>query len=366
MTRFAHKPRFRTAAPASAAWSVALVTTACLAALVVLAAVAAAPAAAGAYVNPAPAEIRAKLNAAAVERLIPPKILYGIAFQESTWRQFDANGDPLIGSDGRGIGIMQVTTIPAGVDAERLKTEIDYNIAVGADILVEKWGYAPSVFPVIGDGDPRCYENWFFAVWAYNGWTRDNVYPYRVWEHIADGRGLWTGLAVTPVPGTWLVNGFPVAPVATPQPQHWWSPTPLPKPVLSAPRAQKRVAAGDRFTVSGTLAPQASRRRALRRAASLALERLELGAPPHGAHDQPRRRRRHPLGRHLRARQDRPLEARRRGARRRRPRRRDLRGGLRHRRPLRARSSVPGGDRGPARQHQADFRRPGRHPGTGT
>jgi hypothetical protein len=256
LTHLAHKPRFRMAASASAAWSVALVTTACLAALVVLAAVAAAPAAAGAYVNPAPAEIRAKLNAAAVERLIPPKILYGIAFQESTWRQFDANGDPLIGSDGRGIGIMQVTTIPAGVDVERLRTEIDYNIAVGADILIEKWGYAPSVFPVIGDGDPRSYENWFFAVWAYNGWTRDNVYPYRVWEHIADGRGLWTGLAVTPVPGAWLVNGFPVAPVATPQPQHWWSPTPLPKPVLSTPRAQKRVAAGDRFTVSGTLAPE--------------------------------------------------------------------------------------------------------------
>ena len=142
-------------------------------------------------------------------RLIPPKILYAIAFQESTWRQFDAKGDPLIGSDGRGIGIMQVTTVPAGVDVERLKTDIDYNIAVGADILVEKWGYAPSVFPLIGDGDPRCYENWFFAVWAYNGWTRGNVYPYRVWGHIADGRGLWTGLAVTPVPTAWLVAASP-------------------------------------------------------------------------------------------------------------------------------------------------------------
>ena len=95
---------------------------------------------------------------------------------------------------------MQVTTIPDGVDVERLKTDIDYNIAVGADILVTKWGYAPSVFPVIGDGDPRCYENWFFAVWAYNGWKRDNPYPYTIWDHIKDGRGLWTGLAVTPVP----------------------------------------------------------------------------------------------------------------------------------------------------------------------
>ena len=210
---------------------------------------------AGSYVNPPPAEIRAKLSAAAVARTIPPKILYGIAYQESRWQQFDVNGYPLISEDG-GIGIMQVTTIPAGVDVDRLKTDIDYNISVGADILVAKWGYAPSVFPVIGEGDPRCYEDWFFAVWAYNGWTAGNQYAYSIWTHIADGRGLWTGLAVNPVPQAWLVSGFPVAPVATPQPAHWWSPTPLPKPVLSAPRAQKRVAAGLRRTVSGTLSPQ--------------------------------------------------------------------------------------------------------------
>ena len=238
--------------------SAALLALNGLAAFAVLAAGAAAPAAAGPYVNPSPAEIRAKLNAAAVARLIPPKILYGIAFQESTWQQFDADGDPLIGIDGKGIGIMQVTTIPLGVDVERLKTDIDYNIAVGADILVAKWGYAPSVFPVIGAGDPRCYENWFFAVWAYNGWISGNPYPYKVWGHIADGRGLWTGQAVTPVPQQWLVGGFPPAglPVATPQPEHWWSPTPLPKPTLSVPRVQKRVGVGDRFSVSGTLSPR--------------------------------------------------------------------------------------------------------------
>ena len=111
---------------------------------------------------------------------------------------------------------------------------------------------------MIGDGDPRCYEDWFFAVWAYNGLKADNPYPYQIWEHIKDGRGLWTGLAVTPVPAAWLVNGLPpkMGPVATPQPEHWWSPTPLPKPVLSAPRAQKRVAVGARFTVSGTLSPR--------------------------------------------------------------------------------------------------------------
>lgn len=222
-----------------------------------LAVIAAAPASAGPYVNPAPAEIRAKLHAAAVARSIPPKILYGIAFQESTWRQFDADGDPLIGFDGKGIGIMQVTTVPAGVDVERLKTDLDYNIAVGADILVAKWGYAPTVFPFIGDGDPRCYENWFFAVWAYNGWVAGNAYPYRIWTHIATGpEGWWTGLAVTSVPRASLVKGFPVAPVTTPVPAHYWSPTPLPKPTLGAPRVQKRVAVGERFTVSGTLSPR--------------------------------------------------------------------------------------------------------------
>ena len=153
---------------------------------------------------------------------------------------------------------MQVTTIPAGVDVDRLRTDIDYNIEVGTGILVTKWGYAPTVFPVMGAGDPRCYESWFFAVWAYNGLTADNSYPYTVWGHIADGRGLWTGVAVTPVPKAWLVDGLPprVAGIAAPQPEHWWSPAPLPKPVLSAPRAQKRVGAGDRFTVSGTLSPR--------------------------------------------------------------------------------------------------------------
>jgi hypothetical protein len=228
-----------------------------LVALAGLSAAAPAPASAGPYVNPSPADIRAELSAAAVARGIPPRILYGIAYQESTWRQFDTGGDPLISAD-NGIGIMQVTTVPAGVDVARLKTDIDYNIGVGADILVTKWGYAPSVFAVIGDGNPRCYEDWFFAVWAYNGLKADNPYPYRIWDHVKDGRGLWTGLALTPVPSAWLVDGLPpkTGPIATPQPEHWWSPTPFPKPVLSAPRAQKRVAVGARFTVSGTLSPK--------------------------------------------------------------------------------------------------------------
>ena len=210
-------------------------------------------ASASASTNPSTAEIGAKLQDAAAARGIPPEILYAIAFQESAWRQFDANGDPLIGFDGLGIGIMQVTSYVAyDLDVERLKADIDYNIASGADILLEKRTWTP----VIGDGDTRCYETWFYAAWAYNGWTADNPYPYQVWRHVADGpEGWWTGVPVTAVPKASLVNGLGVT-TPTPQPAHYWSPTPLPKPTLSAPRAPARVKAGVRFTVSGTLAPR--------------------------------------------------------------------------------------------------------------
>jgi hypothetical protein len=205
--------------------------------------------AAAAIANPSPPEIRAKLHDAAVTYGIPPKILYGIAYQESTWRQFDANGDPLVSRDG-GIGLMQVTSY-GNYDVERLKTDIDYNITAGAEILGVKW----QVTPVIGDGSKRCYENWFYAVWAYNGWVANNPYPYKVWGHVAAGpSGWWTGLAVTPVPPSSLVNGFGVR-IPTPLPAHFWSPTPLPKPTLTAPRAPSVVAAGARFAVSGTLSP---------------------------------------------------------------------------------------------------------------
>jgi hypothetical protein len=223
-----------------------------LGAALVVSASFAGPASAG--TDPSAEQIRAKLNAAAVARDIPPKILYAIAFQESGWRQFDAAGKPLMSADG-GIGIMQVTSY-GDYDVSRLKTDVDYNIAAGADILLEKWGYAPSVVPVIGEGSRFCYEDWFYAVWAYNGWVAYNQYPYKVWGLIAAGAGgLWTGVPVTPVPASALVNGFGVT-VPTPQPAHYWSPAPLPVPQLGAPVAPARVRAGVRFTVTGTLSPQ--------------------------------------------------------------------------------------------------------------
>jgi hypothetical protein len=49
-----------------------------------------------------------------------------------------------------------------------------YNIARGAAILADKWNSAPEHRPIAGTdtgGDPSIIENWYFAVWSYNGFT---------------------------------------------------------------------------------------------------------------------------------------------------------------------------------------------------
>jgi len=180
--------------------------------------------------NPSNEAIQTMLYNAAVARGIPPEILYGIAWQESGWRQFNSNGDPLMSADGYGsIGIMQVTPSSCGgCNVDSLKWDINYNINAGADILIGKWSWTPS----IGDDDMNCYENWFYAVWAYNGWVANNSYPYTVWSHIASGAyGRWAGVPVTAVPHEWLPGGIGVQ-IPTPQPAHYFS-TPDNKPYKS-------------------------------------------------------------------------------------------------------------------------------------
>jgi hypothetical protein len=49
-----------------------------------------------------------------------------------------------------------------------------FDIARGAAILVNKWNAAPSFRPIVGNGDPRIVEDWYFAVWSYNGFAGVN------------------------------------------------------------------------------------------------------------------------------------------------------------------------------------------------
>jgi len=126
-------------------------------------------------------EIGQKLELWANKYNIPPVLLKAIAWMESGWKQYELDpttgqpltDKPLMGRDGIGIGIMQISSYNAS-DTEtinRLKNDIDYNIEMGCQMLNQKW----RAYPKIGDGDRNVLENWYFAVWGYNSWaTRNN------------------------------------------------------------------------------------------------------------------------------------------------------------------------------------------------
>jgi len=119
-------------------------------------------------------------NAVKGEPYVPCIILKAVGHTESGgWKQYRANyneyGDTVISFD-YGYGIMQITsgmsTCDADLPFERslVAGSSEYNIATGALFLVNKWNIAPYV----GFNDPRIAEDWYYAVWAYNGWSMPN------------------------------------------------------------------------------------------------------------------------------------------------------------------------------------------------
>ena len=183
-------------------------------------------------------------------RRIPQTLLKAIAWEESALTmasrstRFETVGPALVSFD-CGHGVMQVTsgmTVPLGVDGlptagqVRVATHYGYNIARGAAVLADKWNEAPDRRPIAGTdtaSDPSLIENWYYAVWAYNGfvgpastssnhpldptfgaWPRAryrcdgtqsrNRYPYQelVWGCMAsppsrEGAMLWAPIAVS-------------------------------------------------------------------------------------------------------------------------------------------------------------------------
>jgi hypothetical protein len=119
---------------------------------------------------------------------VPPTLLKAISWIESSSSQgapdlpFGAIGPALVAFD-CGYGISQVTsgmTVPLGennqpTDEQALvATHFAYNIGRGAAILIDKWNAAPDARPIAGidtNSDPHIVENWYFAVWSYNGFT---------------------------------------------------------------------------------------------------------------------------------------------------------------------------------------------------
>ncbi|HZP57089.1 MAG TPA: hypothetical protein VFC53_05990 [Dehalococcoidia bacterium] len=119
---------------------------------------------------------------------VPPTLLKAISWVESVTTQgapalpFGAIGPALVSFD-CGYGIAQVTsgmTAPLGEDGDPtpeqalVATHFAYNIGRGAAILIDKWNSAPESRPIAGidtNADPHIVENWYFAVWSYNGFT---------------------------------------------------------------------------------------------------------------------------------------------------------------------------------------------------
>lgn len=181
--------------------------------------------------NPPDTIIRAALKQAALKYNIPSVILTGIAYTESGWRQFDSSGNPIIhynSSSSFDIGIMQINSVGRS-DINKLETDIFYNIDIGAKILDGKW----KITLGIGDRDRNVLENWYYAIWAYNGFSYTNNpnnpdgrhYQDRVIANIAkqilgsDGQPLWTPVQISRPDPSEILN--PPDWIPTPTPFHY-------------------------------------------------------------------------------------------------------------------------------------------------
>jgi hypothetical protein len=200
---------------------------------------------------------RANRSAGATRR-IPATLLKAIAWIESNMTMasrsvtFHSEGDALVSFD-CGHGIMQITTgmtVPLGSGQQptdgqvSIATHYANNIARGAAILADKWNRAPEERPIAGtdtNGDPALIENWYFAVWSYNGFTGPGS---RMSNHPADpGFGSWPRAAYR-CDGQQARNRYPyqelvwgcmaAPPVLSGQPV--WDAVPATLPDLTDPR----------------------------------------------------------------------------------------------------------------------------------
>ncbi|BDU49467.1 transglycosylase SLT domain-containing protein [Haliovirga abyssi] len=124
--------------------------------------------------NPSKRTIKATMKEVGRKYNIPYEILYGLALEESHLRQFKSNGKPLISRD-KGYGLMQVTpwAVRTKFNTNSLAYDYRYNIEAGAQVILGKWRYITRRNPV-GNNNPKILENWYFAIWAYNGFCKVN------------------------------------------------------------------------------------------------------------------------------------------------------------------------------------------------
>ena len=124
-------------------------------------------------VNPPREELEFMIEKVAKKRAIPSILLKAIARVESCYEHYNRDGSPKI--TGTSIGLMQINNRNGGYDDHRLRYDILYNIEAGADVLISKWSMSSyNTVSSVGNMDPNILENWYFALWAYNGWAVSN------------------------------------------------------------------------------------------------------------------------------------------------------------------------------------------------
>lgn len=113
-------------------------------------------------------------------------ILHGIAYVESNWHQFNSSGyqvngepvgSPIKSFDGGWGEFQQTWAMPpqcisannCRADAGKIQQEQSYNIGVGTQSLISDWNGTAGVASSNDPNDPFKANDWFFAVWAYNG-----------------------------------------------------------------------------------------------------------------------------------------------------------------------------------------------------
>ncbi|MFN8616095.1 MAG: SH3 domain-containing protein [Dehalococcoidia bacterium] len=132
---------------------------------------------------------RGARQAASKANAIPPTVYKSIAWIESGWSQAAAQvpyggSGPTITAIDCGYGLGQITTgmghlsAPPALDVRVasarqaiIGTHPLFNIAEGVRILADKWNGAPNFRPIAGQGDPAALEDWYYAIWSYNGFA---------------------------------------------------------------------------------------------------------------------------------------------------------------------------------------------------
>lgn len=217
---------------------------------------------------------RGSRSAATPSNGIPPTVYKSIAWIESGWSHgagsvpYGGTG-PVITAMDCGYGIGQITTgmghlgggaleprVPAARQAI-IGTHPLFNIAEGVRILADKWNSAPNFRPIAGQGDPAVFEDWYYAIWSYNGFAFVNhplnpsKDPLRgsVWncgDPNAPGYGFYDWGDYTYPEKVYGCLRYP------PVPKGQSYPPPLPGSGSNNPPPSSTIAVGDAVTVIGT------------------------------------------------------------------------------------------------------------------